>query len=100
MASIDSVSFDQSTYNPGDAVTLTVDYTPDSPSAIPVTVNATVTLDDGAGNQLASVPAPFVVNIPQPSGDKSGVSDDHSDVWSEESDSGSVAVWTTTAPSA
>jgi len=77
-----------------------VDYTPDSPSSVPVTVTATVTLDDAAGNQLASVPAPFTVNIPQPSGDKTGVSDDHSDVWAQESDSGSVAVWTTTAPSA
>ena len=100
MASIDSVSYDQTAYNPGDPVNLTIGYTPDSPSVVPTTVNATVTLDDQAGNQLASVPAPFVVNIPQPSGDTLGVADDHSDTWASQSDTGTVAVWATTAPSA
>jgi hypothetical protein len=100
MASIDSVTYDQPSYPPGAPVTLTIDYTPDSPAVVPTTVDVTVTLSDASGNQLASVPAPFVVNIPQPSGDTLGVADDHSDTWASQSDTGTVAVWATTAPSA
>ena len=64
---------------------------PGLPVRVPVTVTATVTVTNSAGDVVATSSSPFVVNIPQPSGDKSGVTDDHSDVWSEESDSGSVA---------
>lgn len=97
MASIDAVSYDQTAYNPGDTVNLTIGYTPDSPSVVPVSVDVTVTLSDSSGNPLTSVPAPFVVNTPQPSGDTLGVADVRNDVWAQDSDTGSVAVWSTTA---
>ena len=97
MASIDAVSYDQPAYNPGAAVHLTLDYTPDSPSVVPTPGDVTLVLTDANGNQLASVPAPFTVSTPQPSGDKLGVSDVRNDVWAQDSDTGSVAVWSTTA---
>ena len=97
MASIDAVSYDQPAYNPGDAVNLTIDYTPDSPSVVPTPVDVTIVLNDANGNPLTSVPAPFVVNTPQAAGDKLGVSDVRNDVWAQDSDTGSVAVWSTTA---
>ena len=53
MASIDAVSYDQPAYNPGDAVNLTIDYTPDSPSVVPTPVDVTIVLNDANGNQLA-----------------------------------------------
>jgi hypothetical protein len=97
MASIDALSFDQPSYNQGDLITLTVGYTPDSPSSVPTTFTATATISDAAGNPLGSSSAPFVVNVAQAAGDKVSVTDDGSRAWTEASDSGSVAVFTATA---
>jgi hypothetical protein len=96
MASIDTMTFDQAAYSPGDTVTLSVGYTPDTPAVTPQVFTATATISDAAGNVLGSNTAPFTVNVPQP-GDKVGVSDDGNHTWAEASDSGTVAVFTTTA---
>ena len=97
MASINSMVFDEAAYNPGDVVTLTVDYTPDTPSVVPTTFNATASITDSGGNVVASSSAPFVINEAQPSGDQVGVTDDDNHTWAEASDTGSVAVFSTTA---
>ena len=100
MASIGSLTFDEASYAPGDTITLTISYTPDTPSVVPQTSNATATITDAAGNVVAtSDAAPFVVNEPQPSGDTVGVTDDGNRTWTETpgSDTGSVVVFTATA---
>ena len=97
MASVDTLTFDEAAYDPGDTVTLTVDYTPDSPSVVPTTFTATVNVTSSAGTVVATNSAPFVVNTPQPAGDVVSVTDDGNRSWAEGSDNGSVAVFTTTA---
>jgi hypothetical protein len=97
VASIDSVTFDKTVYNPGDVISLTAAYTPDSPSNTVQTFNATVTIADAAGNPLNSSAAPFAVNQPQPSGDVVSVADDGNHSWAQASDTGTVAVFTSTA---
>lgn len=97
MASIQSITFDEASYAPGDTITLTVDYTPDQPSSVPTTFSATVTISDASGNQLAQQSAPFVVAEPGTGGDTVSVSDDGGRTWSQQSDSGSVAVFTAIA---
>lgn len=97
MASIQSITFDEASYNPGDTITLTVDYTADVPGSTPTTFTATVVITDAAGTQTATQGAPFVVNVPTSGGDVVSVTDDDSHTWAEQSDSGSVAVFTTTA---
>jgi hypothetical protein len=94
MAAINSMVFDQAAYRPGQAVTLTVDYTPDTPGMSSHVFTATFTLADVNGSVVASQDAPFTVNTPQP-GDKGKVTDDGSHTWDEVSDSGTVAVFTT-----
>ena len=91
------MTFDEAAYNPGDLITLTVDYTPDTPSVVPTTFNATAVITDSGGNQVASSSAPFVINVAQPAGDQVSVTDDDNHTWAETSDSGSVAVFTATA---
>jgi hypothetical protein len=97
MASIDGMTFDATSYNPGDTVTLTVNYTPDTPSAVPQTFNATSSITDSGGNVVATSSAPFVVNEAQAAGDVVSASDDGGRTWTEGSDSGSVAVFSATA---
>jgi len=99
MASINSLSFDQPSYTPGDLITLTIGYTPDSPSVVPTTFTATATISDSAGNPLGSASAPFVVNVSQAAGDVVSVTDDGSHTWTETpgSDTGSSVVFTTSA---
>lgn len=100
LASIDSLTFDQPSYAVGAEITLTIDYTPDTPSVVPTTFNATATITDASGNLVAtSSPAPFVVNESQASGDTVAVTDDGSRAWTETpgSDTGSVVVFTATA---
>ena len=53
MASIDSMTFDEAAYNPGDLITLTVGYTPDTPAVVPTTFNATASITDSGGNVVA-----------------------------------------------
>jgi hypothetical protein len=97
VASIDSMTFDAASYAPGDTVNLTVGYTPDSPSVSSQTFTTTATISDASGNVLSSSTAPFVVNTPQPSGDVVAVSDDGGHAWAKGSDSGTVAMFSTTA---
>ena len=97
MASIDSLTFDQASYDQGATVTLTVAYTADSPSVVPTTFNATANITDSAGAVVATSSAPFVVNVAQPAGDTVSVTDDGNRTWTEASDSGSVAVFTAVA---
>jgi hypothetical protein len=97
MASVDSMTFDQTSYDTGATITLTVGYTPDSPSAVPETFTATASVTNSGGTVVATNTAPFVVNVSQPSGDTVSVTDTGSRTWAESSDSGTVAVFTTTA---
>jgi hypothetical protein len=97
MASVDSLTFDQPSYDQGAEITLTVAYTPDSPSAVPTTFNAIANITDSSGAVVASSSAPFVVNVAQPAGDTVSVTDDGSRTWTEASDSGSVAVFSAVA---
>ena len=97
MASIDTMTFDQAAYNPGDPISLTIGYTPDTPSVVPTTFNATASITDASGNVVASSSAPFVINEAQASGDQVGVTDDGSHAWAKASDTGTVAVFSTTA---
>jgi hypothetical protein len=96
MASIDSMTFDAAAYTPGETATLTVGYTPDAPSVVSQTFTVTATIHDSAGTALNSATAPLVVNTTNPSGDKVGVTDDGSHAWADVSDSGTVAVFSTT----
>ena len=91
------MTFDQASYNVGDTITLTVDYTPDSPAVVPVNETATTTLSDPSGNVLAQSSATLVINELQPSGDTLATTDDHGRVYTQVSDSGAVAVFTATA---
>ena len=99
MASIDSMTFDEAAYNPGDTINLTVDYTPDTPSVVPTTFNATAVITDSTGTQVASSSAPFVINVAQAAGDTVAVTDDDNHAWTETpgSDTGSAVVFTATA---
>jgi hypothetical protein len=99
VASIDSMTFDQPAYNPGDLITLDIAYTPDTPSVVPTTFTATAVITDSGGNQVASSAAPFIVNVAQPAGDVVSVTDDGNRAWTETpgSDTGSSVVFTATA---
>jgi hypothetical protein len=97
MASIQSITFDQAAYNPGDTITLTVDYTADVPGTTPTTFMATVNVTDSTGAVTATASAPFVINVPAAGGDVVSVTDTDGHTWTQVSDSGSVAVFTTIA---
>jgi hypothetical protein len=97
MASIDSMAFDAAAYTPGETVNLTVGYTPDSPSVTSQTFTATAQIADSSGTVLSSSTSPFVVNTSTASGDVVSVSDDGNHTWADVSDSGTVAVFSTTA---
>jgi hypothetical protein len=94
MASIDALTFDKPAYAPGDGVTLTVNYTPDTPGVVSQTFNVTVNVNAPDGTIVATQSTPLVVNTPQ-GGDTVSVSDDGGHAWSQASDNGSVAVFTT-----
>ena len=97
MASIDTMTFDQPAYATGDVISLTVAYTPDSPSVVPQVFTATTAISDSAGNPLGSNSADFTVNQSQPAGDTLATSDSGGRTWAQASDTGSVAVFTATA---
>lgn len=99
MASIQSATFDQDSYAPGQLITLTVDYTPDQAGTTPSEHTATITITDASGVVQASVQAPFTVSVPTGGGDVVAVTDDAGDAWAQQSDSGTVAVFTADAPS-
>ncbi len=99
MASINSLTFDQPVYNPGDLITLDIDYTADTPSVVPTTFTATAVITDATGTQVASSAAPFVINVAQAAGDVVSVTDTGNHDWTPTpgSDTGSSVVFTTTA---
>lgn len=97
MASIDSMTFDQPSYTPGQMITLTVDYTADTAGVNPVTNTATTVITDSAGAQTATGSADFIVNEPVAGGDTLATTDTGSRAWAEASDTGSVAVFSATA---
>lgn len=97
MASIDSMTFDQPSYNPGDPITLTVDYTPDVAGVNPVSETATTVITNSAGEQTATDSADFIVNQPVAGGDTLATTDTGGRTWAETSDTGSVAVFAATA---
>lgn len=97
MASINSMTFDQPSYNEGETITLVVDYTPDTPGVTPTTFTATSVVTDSAGTQTATSSADFTVNVAQPGGDTLATTDTGGRTWTETSDTGSVATFTATA---
>jgi hypothetical protein len=99
MASIQSITFDQPSYTPGQVITLTVNYTPDTAGTggTPQTFTATVVITDASGTQTATAAAPFVIAGSVSGGDVVSVTDTGGHTWVQQSDSGSVAVFTTTA---
>lgn len=97
MASIDSMTFDQPSYNPGDPITLTVDYTPDVAGTNPTPFTATTVITNSAGAETASGNADFTVNEPVAGGDTLATTDTGGRTWAETSDTGSVAVFAATA---
>lgn len=58
--SITSLSFDKAAYNPGDIITLTVDYTTDDSTAAATSFETAVTATDADGTATQS--GPFTVN--------------------------------------
>jgi hypothetical protein len=97
MATINGMTFDQASYNPGDTITLTVSYTPDTASVNPTAFTATANVTDAGGTVTATSSAPFTVNEAVAAGDVVSVTDTGSRAWAESSDNGSVAVFTATA---
>lgn len=97
MAAINNMTFDQPSYSPGAVMTLTIDYTADTPTTNPVTETATVTITDSDGTVTATSSTPFVVNEPEAGGDTIAVTDTGGRTWSQQSNNGSVAVFTATA---
>lgn len=100
MSSIQSITFDQPSYTPGQVITLTVNYTADTPAAgggTPQVLTATVVITDSTGVQTASASAPFTVTTGGAPGDVVSVTDTGNHTWAQQSDSGSVAVFTTMA---
>ena len=97
MASVDSMTFDQASYTPGDTIGLTVDYTPDVASVNPQTFTATTTITNAAGAATATSSADFIVNEPVSGGDTLATTDTGNRTWAQISDTGSVAVFNATA---
>lgn len=82
MAAVNSITFDKPAYAPGDTVTATVDYTPDTPSVTSQTFTVTANVMDAAGAVVATNTAPFAVNSSQ-AGDTVSLSDDGNHTWAE-----------------
>lgn len=82
MASVNSITFDQPGYAPGETITATIDYTPDTASVLAQTFTLTANVVDGSGNVVATNTGDFVVNTPQ-QGDTVAVSDSGGHAWTE-----------------
>jgi hypothetical protein len=93
VASIDSMLFDQPAgYAVGQTISLTVAYTPDTPSVTPETFTATTIITDPTGAETASGSADFIVNEPG-QGDTLITTDTGSRTWTEASNDGTTAVF-------
>lgn len=82
-----SASLDKPTYQVGDTATLTITYTDDDSKPLSVTITVT----DSSGNTSEPVTVTAVVDALT-----IDVSDDSGREWAKQSDSGTVAVYTTT----
>ena len=88
MSTINTVTFSAGSggqdgvYTPGDLITLTANYTADTPSVVATPFTATTTITDAAGTVTATNESTFTVNIPQ-AGDKAAESDSGSRAWTE-----------------
>jgi len=83
MSAINSISFDQASYTQGATITVTIDYTPDTPSVVPQTNTLTATITNSGGTVTAQTTADFTVNVPNPGGDTVQVSDTGNRTWTE-----------------
>jgi hypothetical protein len=83
MATINTITFDQASYNAGATITCTIDYTPDVASVVPTTFTATVNVVNASGTTVATQNADFVVNEPQAGSDSVQVSDSGNRTWTE-----------------
>ena len=98
MASINSMTFDQSAYAAGATITLTVAYTPDTtPVTTPTTFTATTVITDASGAQVATSSGDFVVDEVTVPGDVLATTDTGSRTWAKITDDGATAVFTATA---
>jgi hypothetical protein len=98
---ITSIAFDKSFYASGQIVTMTVTYTPDTYTEVDVTVVATgnASTDSSTSAATGFVVEGSVDGLPTNNDNVSwAVSDPAHDTWTQVSDNGSVAVFTTTAP--
>lgn len=68
-------------YNPGDAISLAVNYTPDTPSVVAAPFTATTTITNSGGTVTATSSSSFVVNQTQENGDTAAESDTGSRAW-------------------
>lgn len=82
MATVNTISFDQASYAPGETITATVDYTPD-PAGTTQNFDFTANVVDASGNVVASSSAPFVVSTPGVQTETVSVSDTGGHVWAE-----------------
>lgn len=82
MAAVNTIAFDKAAYNAGDTITVTVDFTPDTPSTVANTFTLSAQVTDASGNPVGSAStSTFTVNSQQ-QGDKLAVSDSGSRAWS------------------
>ena len=88
-----SISADKQTYNVGDTLTLTADYSDASVNAMTLSITASAT--DSAGNTVTAETS-VTVNTSEQQPMTIGVSDNFGDTYSVVSNAGGVAVLTTT----
>lgn len=89
---ITSITFDKATYNPGDTITATVDY---SAGKSDVTQTFTGTATDNTTKETGSLQVTFTVTENDTT--VISVSDSGNRVWTQISDTGSIAKFTATA---
>lgn len=91
-----TIATDKASYAPGDMITLTATYADSTTASITVSVTASAV--DAASNKVSantsfqvvtSAPAPMTVTV----------TDDHNDLWTQQSASAGSVVFTTSAPS-
>lgn len=88
MATINTVTFSAGTpgtagvYNQGDTITVTVDYTADTPSVVAAPFTLTTTITDSGGTVTATNDSTFTVNQQQ-QGDKVSEADSGNRTWAE-----------------
>ena len=89
MASVNSITFDQASYDVGAMITATVNYSPDAVTTpAPQTFTLTANLTDDSGNVVATNTAPFTVQAPAGAAESLAVSDDGNRTWSAVADPG------------